>query len=314
MTEPVRITIPAAVAAYLRTGIPVEERLRYASGEVALSSRDLVLLLFCLGSDAEQQVRQRAFLTLQGLPDDCFDDLPAWEVPHPAVLHAVARACGQRDVVRSALLAHPALAEQTAAVLRRYESAPPALPEGNEHQPGPAAQDLPGVDLPAEASAEAEESGNGDDEEESESEESEESEEYLSKFKLAQTMGIAEKIKTALTGDKEWRKILIKDSNKLVSSGVLKNPRITESEVLTVLKSGVQNDEIMRLICANKEWVKNYQIRKALIENPKTPLASALRFLGTMNEKDVAGYAKSRNISSVLATQAKRMLLNKKRA
>ncbi len=69
----------------------------------------------------------------------------------------------------------------------------------------------------------------------------------------------------------------------------------------------------MRLICANKEWVKNYQIRKALIENPKTPLANALRYLGTMNEKDVAGYAKSRNISSVVSTQAKRMLLNKKR-
>jgi hypothetical protein len=126
-------------------------------------------------------------------------------------------------------------------------------------------------------------------------------------------MGIGEKIKMALTGDKEWRKILIKDSNKLVSGGVLKNPRITEPEVLNILKSGSMNDEIMRLICANKEWVKNYPIRKALVENPKTPLANALRYLGTLNEKDVANYAKSRNVSSVIATQAKRMLLNKKK-
>ena len=88
---------------------------------------------------------------------------------------------------------------------------------------------------------------------------------------------------------------------------------MSEPEVLALLKSGVQNDEIMRLICANKEWVKNYQIRKALIENPKTPLANALRYLSTMNEKDVASYAKSRNISSVVATQAKRMIMNKKR-
>jgi hypothetical protein len=32
-----------------------------------------------------------------------------------------------------------------------------------------------------------------------------------------------------------------------------------------------------------------------------------------MNEKELSGYAKSKNISSVVATQAKRMLLNKKR-
>jgi hypothetical protein len=126
-------------------------------------------------------------------------------------------------------------------------------------------------------------------------------------------MGIGEKIKMALTGDKEWRAILIKDANKLVSAGVIKNPRITDGEILTILKVGVQNDEIVRLICANKEWVKNYLIRKALISCPKTPLPNALRYLATMNEKDLAGYAKSKNISSVLSTQAKRMLLSKKR-
>jgi hypothetical protein len=117
----------------------------------------------------------------------------------------------------------------------------------------------------------------------------------------------------ALTGDKEWRSILIKDANKLVSGGVVKNPRITEAEILNLVKTGVQNDEIMRLICSNKEWVKNIKIRKALVENPRTPVPNALRFLATLGEKDIAGYAKSKNLSSVISTQAKRMLLNKKR-
>ena len=126
-------------------------------------------------------------------------------------------------------------------------------------------------------------------------------------------MGIAEKIKMALSGDKEWRAILIKDSNKLVSGSVIKNPRITEAEIHTLVKTGVQNDEIMRLICSNKEWIKNYKIRKALVENPRTPLPNALRYLATLGVKDIAGYAKSKNIGSVISTQAKRMLLSKKR-
>lgn len=141
----------------------------------------------------------------------------------------------------------------------------------------------------------------------------EEGEQFLSKFKIAQLMGIGEKIKMALTGDKEWRSILVKDSNKLVSGSVVKNPRMTENEVLQLIKSGIQNDEIMRLICSNKEWIKNYQIRKSLIENSRTPVQNSMRYLATMGEKDLAGFAKSKNISSVVSTMAKRLLLNKKK-
>ena len=46
---------------------------------------------------------------------------------------------------------------------------------------------------------------------------------YVSKYQLALEMGVSEKIKMALTGDKEWRNIFLKDPNKLVSSAVMKN-------------------------------------------------------------------------------------------
>ncbi|MEI6703679.1 MAG: hypothetical protein WCL71_09115, partial [Deltaproteobacteria bacterium] len=83
--------------------------------------------------------------------------------------------------------------------------------------------------------------------------------------------------------------------------------------VLGLIKSGIQNDEIMRLICANREWVKNYNIRKALITNNRTPVQHAMKFLDTMGEKDLASLAKSKNISSVISTMAKRILLSKKK-
>jgi len=142
----------------------------------------------------------------------------------------------------------------------------------------------------------------------------EEDVEYMSKYQLAQSMGVGEKIKMALTGDKEWRTILIRDSNKLVNGSVVKNPRITEPEILTISKSAIQNDEILRVICHNKEWVKNYEIRKALVLNNKTPLPVALRFMGFLTVKDLAAMAKSKNISSVLVNQARRMMSNKKKS
>ena len=56
----------------------------------------------------------------------------------------------------------------------------------------------------------------------------------LSKYQKALELGVADKIKIAMTGDKEWRSIFLRDSNKLVSSAALKNPRITDGEVLAL--------------------------------------------------------------------------------
>jgi hypothetical protein len=305
MAEPVKITIPASVAAFVRPGTPLEERLRGAGGQPALLPREQVLLLFCLGKDHDAQVRERTAASWQALDQSLVCEALKEGTYHPALLHSLALTHGNRAAVREALLSLPALADLTRELLRAPQAAAQEMPERQETECL--------VDQPQEALQPSAEVAGSDDVDEAPQEEEQEGEEYLSKYSLAQSMGISEKIKMGLTGDKEWRKILVKDANKLVSSAVIKNPRITESEVLTIIKSGSPNDEVMRLICANKEWVKNYPIRKALIENPKTPLANALRYLGTVNEKDLAGYAKSRNISSVIATQAKRMLLNKKK-
>jgi hypothetical protein len=207
-----------------------------------------------------------------------------------------------------ALQAHRMLSDQAREFLLRQAVVPPVEPP-EDPVPDHTGDSKCNNDSLADDTAEAE----GDLPDEEVAEIDEEDEQYLSKYKIAQIMGISEKIKMAFSGDKEWRAILVKDANKLVSGSVLKNPRITDAEILRILKLGVQNDEVIRLICANREWVKNYQIRKALIDCPKTPLANSLRYLGLLHDKDLAKYAKSRNISSVLSTQAKRMILAKQK-
>jgi hypothetical protein len=135
----------------------------------------------------------------------------------------------------------------------------------------------------------------------------------LSKYQMALGMGVSDKIKMALTGDKEWRNIFLKDPNKLVSSAVLKNPRITEGEVLVVAKNKSSSDELIRLITLNREWVKHYEIKKALVMHPRTPLPKALRYMIILTEKDLKNLAKSRGISQVIVNNARRMLLTKQR-
>lgn len=176
----------------------------------------------------------------------------------------------------------------------------------------------PDSEMPPEAEMDGVSATGGDETEaayadESAAEEPAVEEENLSKYQQALEMPVAEKIKTALTGDKEWRTLLIKDPNKLVSSAVLKNPRITDGEVLTIAKSKTASDELIRLITLNNEWLKNYEIKRALVLHHRTPLPTAMRFMTILSEKDLKGLAKSRDVSSALVNTARRMLLARER-
>ncbi len=126
-------------------------------------------------------------------------------------------------------------------------------------------------------------------------------------------MTVAEKIKLALTGGKEAREVLIKDSNKMVSMSVLKNPRITEDEVIKLTASKSASDELLREVARNREWLKNYRIKYNLVTNPKTPLHISMRLMGHLLEKDLQKLAKSKNIPSALAVAAKKALEGKQK-
>jgi hypothetical protein len=128
----------------------------------------------------------------------------------------------------------------------------------------------------------------------------------VSKYQLVMELKVAEKIKIAMTGDREWRKILIKDPNKMVHGAVLRNGRITEAEVIMVARNKSASDEMVRLILLNREWMKNYEIRKALVTHPKTPLPRALRFLGDLTLRDLKELMRNRNVSSAIASTARR--------
>jgi hypothetical protein len=124
-------------------------------------------------------------------------------------------------------------------------------------------------------------------------------------------MSVSEKIKYATRGNKEARTILIKDASKLVVAAVIKSPKITEEEILKVAQNKQANDEAIRIITLNKEWLKNYSIRVALINNPKTPPGIAIRLIPYLSKKDLKDLAGSRNVSSLISSNARKALAAK---
>lgn len=140
----------------------------------------------------------------------------------------------------------------------------------------------------------------------------EEIEEDASKYKQAMKMKISIKIKTALSGDKEWRGIFLKDSNRLVKNAVIKNPRITNAEIVAICNDRTASEEMIRMILMKKDWAKLTAVQRALVVHPRTPLPRALRFMSVLTQKELKLLAKSKNVSQTISVTAKRMLSGEK--
>jgi len=116
------------------------------------------------------------------------------------------------------------------------------------------------------------------------------------------SMGL--KIKAAMMGNLEVRKILIKDSKKQVALAVLSNQRITPKEVAAIAADAAAPLEVITYIAQVKALSKSYQVKLNLVMNPKTPIKISMRFLDTLRTKDIKIIAKSRKISAIIKMRA----------
>ena len=132
-----------------------------------------------------------------------------------------------------------------------------------------------------------------------------------SRYQEIQDLSVPDKVKLAMSGDKEARSILIKDSNKQIQVAVLDSPRITEPEIVAIANSRNVGEDILRKIASNRDWMKNYQIRVGLVNNPKTPLTIGLRIISTLMLSDLKRLGKSKGVSSVLTAAANRFLIKR---
>jgi hypothetical protein len=127
-------------------------------------------------------------------------------------------------------------------------------------------------------------------------------------------MSVAEKIKLATLGNKEARTILVRDSNKLVCLAAATSPRITDGEILGLANSRVVNADVLRYIYSNRDFLKTYAIKVALVKNPKVPLPTALKLMQVLHEKDIRDLSRDRNVPHTIQAQAKGWILKKEQA
>jgi regulator of extracellular matrix RemA (YlzA/DUF370 family) len=131
--------------------------------------------------------------------------------------------------------------------------------------------------------------------------------ERVSLIRKIMFMNTKDRMKLAMKGDREARSILIRDSNKVVCSAVVNNPRITEQEIENIAAMRTISDEVLRLIALNRSWARSYPIIHNLARNPRTPIPTVMNILLRIKTKDLQNLTQNRNVSEAVRRQAQRL-------
>ncbi len=343
----VKLTLSPQAEKYARRDAPIEARRMAARGALPLEPIDLATVLFALSHDADAEVKSTARASLDNLPEHVLE--PVLVGPsHPLLLSYLARVHRENEGHCEKLALNAATDDATIAFLAslplrrvvdvvsnnqqrmlRCEEIVDALGAnpltgravieriltflGLDHEDEDEASEEV---LSAEAAEQAVLAFLGDENPEiakllaSEDELDDEALEG-NLFAAVQKMSVMQKIKLARVGGKEARSLLIKDRNKIVATSVLGSPKITETEIVAIANSRGVSDEILRLISFNRDWTKSYQIKLALVMNPKTPTPQAVKFINYLQDKELRSLMKSKDVSTQISTHARRILQKK---
>lgn len=121
-------------------------------------------------------------------------------------------------------------------------------------------------------------------------------------------MTTAEKIRFSVVGDAAARALLVRDTKKAVYLAAIQSPTMTDAEAAAIAHSKDVAVDVLRYIGNKKDWLKAYDIKVALVFNPKSPLDCSMKFLSHLRPNDLKMLASSRGVTAQLKSMARARL------
>jgi len=120
-------------------------------------------------------------------------------------------------------------------------------------------------------------------------------------------MTVSEKVQAAFKGGKTARTILVRDHNKLVCAAVMRNPRMSESEVESIAGMRGVDEEVLRLIGVRRDWSSKYNITIALARNPKAPIGVVLPLINRLTLRDLKSLKDDKGVTDTVRSIARKL-------
>jgi len=121
-------------------------------------------------------------------------------------------------------------------------------------------------------------------------------------------MTVSQKIRRAMIGTASDRLLLVRDKNRLVAQAAVKSPAIQENEIVRISSSRNVSEDVLRTIALDRQWVRSYQVKLNLVQNPRTPFAFAAKLIVHVREHELKAISRSKNVTGAVAQAARQQL------
>jgi len=98
---------------------------------------------------------------------------------------------------------------------------------------------------------------------------------------------LGERKSLARTNKREDLLLLLKDPHPAVVEILLGNPHVTEADIVRVASFRPAVPESLTKIAAHPRWSVRHAVKRALVMNPGTPLADAIRVVTTLRTQEL---------------------------
>ncbi len=119
------------------------------------------------------------------------------------------------------------------------------------------------------------------------------------------------RIQLAMKGSKEERALLVRDGTKIVALAVLDSPKISDSEVEKFATQKNVLEAVLRAIPLKRRYMKQYNIVRNLVFNPRTPIDVSLGLMKNILVADLKNLSGNKDVSDTVRKLALRMFKQK---
>jgi len=121
------------------------------------------------------------------------------------------------------------------------------------------------------------------------------------------SLPVAQRIRVAFRGNREERLFLVRDTNRLVSTAVLKSPKTNEADAEVIANMKSVSEDVLRTIAHRREWMKKYSLMAAIVRNPRSPIDVTISLVPRLTQRDQTMLSTDRNVPEVVRVTAKRI-------
>lgn len=100
------------------------------------------------------------------------------------------------------------------------------------------------------------------------------------------------------------RGVLLRDSNPLIALAAYERNPLSGGEVEQLVNSRGVVPEILEVIAEDRRWQRKYPIMHALVRNPRTPVAKAIRLVPRLAPRDLKALTRDRNVPEAVRSRA----------